>query len=148
MRSVYNYEIEKLNVMGNDTHVVAYTTDTILLGNLESKKISEIPWQGTGSEKFYFNNPHCCTVFNAGELTLVEYGVNDILGTVRTEHMSSHLLSLRVNDRPVEGEPGRRRIAYLVDLKTISVVDFTDGSNIATITHDARVDWLELNETA
>ena len=27
-------------------------------------------------------------IFNAGELTLVEYGVNDILGSVRTEHMS------------------------------------------------------------
>lgn len=145
---MYNYEIEKLNVMGNDTHVVAHTTDTILLGSLESKKISEIPWQGSGNEKFFFNNPFCCTIFNAGELTLVEYGVNDILGTVRTEHVNSHLLSLRVNDRQLEGEAGRRRIAYLVDLKTVSVVDFSDGATIATIAHDARIDWLELNETA
>lgn len=31
-------------------------------------------------------------VFNAGELTLVEYGKNDILGTVRTEFMNPHLI--------------------------------------------------------
>lgn len=31
-------------------------------------------------------------VFNAGELCLVEYGVNDILGSVRTEFMNPHLI--------------------------------------------------------
>lgn len=33
-----------------------------------------------------------CMIFNAGELTLVEYGKNDILGTVRTEFMNPHLI--------------------------------------------------------
>lgn len=33
-----------------------------------------------------------CMIFNAGELTLVEYGMNDILGTVRTEFMNPHLI--------------------------------------------------------
>lgn len=33
-----------------------------------------------------------CMVFNAGELTLVEYGSNDILGSVRTEFMNPHLV--------------------------------------------------------
>lgn len=31
-------------------------------------------------------------VFNAGELALVEYGSNDILGSVRTEFMNPHLI--------------------------------------------------------
>lgn len=31
-------------------------------------------------------------IFNAGELSLVEYGSNDILGSVRTEFMSPHLV--------------------------------------------------------
>ena len=30
-------------------------------------------------------------VFNAGELSLIEYGINEILGTVRTEFMNPHL---------------------------------------------------------
>lgn len=31
-------------------------------------------------------------IFNAGELTLVEYGDHDPLGSVRTEHMNPHQL--------------------------------------------------------
>lgn len=31
-------------------------------------------------------------IFNAGELTLVEYGSNEILGSVRTEFMNPHLI--------------------------------------------------------
>jgi len=36
-------------------------------------------------------------VFNAGELTLIEYGNNEPLGTIRTEHMKSRLISARLN---------------------------------------------------
>lgn len=31
-------------------------------------------------------------IFNAGELALVEYGSNEILGSVRTEFMNPHLI--------------------------------------------------------
>ena len=31
-------------------------------------------------------------IFNAGELSLVEYGENEILGSVRTEFMNPHLI--------------------------------------------------------
>jgi intraflagellar transport protein 172 len=37
-------------------------------------------------------------VFNSGELTLVEYGRNEILGSLRTEHTSSHLISVRLSE--------------------------------------------------
>lgn len=36
-------------------------------------------------------------IFNAGELTLVEYGNNEPLGTCRTEHMKSNLISARLS---------------------------------------------------
>ena len=39
-------------------------------------------------------------IYCAGELTLVEYGKNEILGTCRTEHMRSAVLSVRINERP------------------------------------------------
>ena len=35
-----------------------------------------------------------CMIFNAGELSLVEYGENEILGMVRTEFMNPHLIRL------------------------------------------------------
>ena len=31
-------------------------------------------------------------IFNAGELTLIEYGANEVLATVRTEFMNPHLI--------------------------------------------------------
>lgn len=33
-------------------------------------------------------------IFNAGELSLVEYSNNEILGSVRTEFMNPHLIRL------------------------------------------------------
>lgn len=71
-------------------------TETFLGKNL----LSEIPWPASGgNEKFYFENDNVCLIFNAGELSLVEYGKNDILGSVRTEFMNPHLISVRINDR-------------------------------------------------
>jgi len=68
---------------------VAHTPTTLLLGDMETSYLSEIPWhRGGGKEKFDFNNPGVCMVFLAGELTLIEYGHNEILGTCRTEHLS------------------------------------------------------------
>jgi intraflagellar transport protein 172 len=52
-------------------------------------------------------------VFNAGELTLIEYGQNEPLGTCRTEHMKSQLISARLN---YIREKGIKMIAYLLDL--------------------------------
>ena len=38
-----------------------------------------------------------CMVYSSGELTLVQYGQNEVLGVCRTEHMSSYLISVRIN---------------------------------------------------
>ena len=38
-----------------------------------------------------------CLVYSSGELTLVQYGQNEVLGVCRTEHMSSYLISVRIN---------------------------------------------------
>lgn len=59
----------------------------------------QILWADTGgNEKFYFENENVGMIFNAGELTLVEYGINDILGSVRTEVMNPHLIRLIMNN--------------------------------------------------
>ena len=60
-------------------------------------------------------------IFNAGELTLVEYGENEILGCVRTEFMNPHLISVRLNERKQRGNEKNKKIAYLMDLKTIAI---------------------------
>ncbi|XP_053107178.1 intraflagellar transport protein 172 homolog isoform X2 [Hemicordylus capensis] len=148
LKSHYGYEIDEVKILGKERYLVAHTSDTLLLGDLGSTKLSEVAWQGSGgNEKFFFENENVCMIFNAGELTLVEYGSNEILGSVRTEFMNPHLISVRINERRQRGTEENKRLAYLVDIKTIAAVDLVGCYNIGTISHDSKIDWLELNET-
>lgn len=148
LKSQYGYEIDEVKVMGKDQYLVAHTSDTLLLGDLVSNKLSEVAWQGSGgNEKFFFENETVCMIFNAGELALVEYGSNEILGSVRTEFMNPHLISVRLNERRQRGVEDNKKLAYLIDIKTIAIVDLVGGYNLGTISHDSKIDWLELNET-
>ncbi|XP_016326231.1 intraflagellar transport protein 172 homolog [Sinocyclocheilus anshuiensis] len=148
LKSQYGYEIDEVKVMGKDQYLVAHTSDTLLLGDLVSNKLSEVAWQGSGgNEKFFFENETVCMIFNAGELALVEYGSNEILGSVRTEFMNPHLISVRLNERRQRAVEDNRKLAYLIDIKTIAIVDLVGGYNLGTISHDSKIDWLELNET-
>ncbi|KAG7460913.1 hypothetical protein MATL_G00203920 [Megalops atlanticus] len=148
LKSHYGYEIDEVKIMGKDRYLVAHTSHTLLLGDLGSNKLSEVAWQGSGgNEKFFFENETVCMIFNAGELTLVEYGNNEILGSVRTEFMNPHLISVRLNERKQRGVEDNKKLAYLIDIKTIAVVDLAVGYNLGTVSHDSKIDWLELNET-
>ncbi|NXE00970.1 IF172 protein, partial [Chaetorhynchus papuensis] len=148
LKSQYGYEIDEVKILGKDRYLVAHTSDTLLLGDVSSNRLSEVAWQGSGgNEKFFFDNENVCMIFNAGELTLVEYGSNDILGSVRTEFVNPHLVSVRINERQQRGVDENKRLAYLIDIKTIATVDLVGGYNAGTISHDSKIDWLELNET-
>lgn len=52
----------------------------------------EVPIGTSHSVTVLSTLPQVCMIFNAGELTLVEYGSNDTLGSVRTEFMNPHLI--------------------------------------------------------
>lgn len=148
LKSYYGYEIEEVKIMGRDRYLVAHTSDTLLLGDILRNKLSEVPWPGSGgNEKFFFENETVCMIFNAGELSLVEYSSNEILGSVRTEFMNPHLISVRLNERKQRGVEDNKKLAYLIDIKTIAIVDLAGGYNLGTISHDSKIDWLELNET-
>ena len=175
MVSGHDYEITKVNVY-SDRYLVATTQWTIIVGDLGDKKkpISEvlekvflipdfqIEWQSTGHEKYVFDNPGVCMICNAGEISLVEYGNQTPLGLIRTEHTSAHLLSVRVHQKKPEDvqtdedgntqamttAPPTKKIAYLVDLQTINIFDLVNGAVVATVNHDSKIDWLELNHRA
>lgn len=155
LRSQYGREITKTNIY-QGRYVVAHTSDTILLGDLETLKLSEIAWQGGSNEKFIFDNAAACIIFAAGEATIVEYGIDDILGSVRTSYVSSHVISLRINERvmrPTASGPvntnavENKKVAYLLDAQTICVRDLVTQS-VVQIPHDSKIDWLELNARA
>ncbi|CAG0880914.1 unnamed protein product [Cyprideis torosa] len=148
LKSQYGYEIEEVKIMGQERFVMARTPETLLLGDLQKNLLSEVNWKNTGgNEKLYFDNDNVCMIFNAGELSLVEYGSNEILGSVRTEFMNPHLISVRINERKERGTEENKKMAYLLDLKTIRVVDLLYGVSVAEVTHESKIDWLELNET-
>ena len=58
-----------------------------------------------------------------GELSLVEYGSNEILGSIRTELMNPHLVSVRLNERQHSNKrfEQNKKMAYLIDPKTICI---------------------------
>ncbi|KAL0485003.1 intraflagellar transport protein 172 [Acrasis kona] len=159
LKSLFEEEILKVNV-ARDQFLVGHTPKTLLLGDLESCKLSEIPWNGSGEEKFFFDNPRVCMVFNAGEISLIEYGINDIIGSFRTEHVSTHLISARISDispflqKEAMKDPNLqvmshdKKVAFLIDSHTINILDLMSSFPIAKINHDAKIDWLELNVRA
>lgn len=72
----------------------------------------------------------------------MEYGNNEPLGTCRTEQMKANLISARVSEK------GSKVIAYLLDLQTIAINDLQNSTTLCQITHDSKIDYLELNANA
>ncbi|CAG9768133.1 unnamed protein product [Ceutorhynchus assimilis] len=146
LRSQHGGEIDDVKIMGKDSYLVAKTRETLLVADLKRNLLSEVPWNNPEqNEKFYFENSNVCLVFNAGELTLIEYGNNSLLCSVRTEFANPHLMSVRLNERNQQID--NKKLAYLLDLKTILIMDLVVGIALCQIGHDSKIDWLELNET-
>ena len=149
VESNFKLKINKVDVF-EDRYIVARTTDTLLLGNFDTLAISEVQWIGSGTETFHFDNPAVCMIFNAGELTLVEYGKNDILGRCRTDYMSPHLISVRLEESMSGGSSSSQRspmksVAFLIDKTTVRITDLVTSFAAATVHHEATVDWLGLS---
>eukprot|EP00698_Gefionella_okellyi_P025059 TRINITY_DN9055_c0_g1_i1.p1 TRINITY_DN9055_c0_g1~~TRINITY_DN9055_c0_g1_i1.p1 ORF type:complete len:1722 (-),score=456.28 TRINITY_DN9055_c0_g1_i1:33-5198(-) len=145
LQSHLRQEISRISIY-RDRYLVAFTPETLMVADLVPCKLSEVQWRSQGEEKFFFDNPNVCMVFNAGELSLIEYGENEILGSCRTEHMSTHLVSVRLNER--KNDVDNKKIAYLMDVHTIAVSDLASGITMATINHDSKIDFVELNGRA
>ena len=56
LKSHFGYEITKIDIY-DDQFLVAQTPETLLMGDLETCKLSEVPWNGSGKEKYFFDNP-------------------------------------------------------------------------------------------
>ena len=147
LRSQYGYEIGEVKILGNDAYVVAYTSDTLIVGYIAKNRMSEIAWRGGGQDKFCFDHDRACLISSGGELTVVEYGLNEALAAVRTEFAQPNLVSLRINERRQMSVGDNKKLAYLIDLKTAAVVDLVSGTPLGQIFHDTKIDWLDLNET-
>ena len=140
-------EITKINIY-LDNYVVMFTKESLIVGDLNLEKHSEIQWKKTGQEKFDFSNYNVCMVYNTEGLALIEYGSNEILGYCPTDYIHSNLISCRLNYNTIQlgKTQALKIIAYLLDLNTICIQDMVAQQNIVTINHDSKVDFLELNK--
>lgn len=82
--------------------------------------------------------PQVCLIFNAGELNLVEYGLNELLGSVRTEFVNPHLISVRVNEHRQCGQQSKR-LAYLIDLHTICISELRERTCVKLLFHHCHL---------
>uniref|UniRef100_A0A0N4ZD27 WD_REPEATS_REGION domain-containing protein n=1 Tax=Parastrongyloides trichosuri TaxID=131310 RepID=A0A0N4ZD27_PARTI len=148
IKSNKGYNIRDIRIMGRtNKFLVAYTTNSLILSNMEKEATSEIVWNSAGNEKFIMESDNCCMIVNAGEISIVEYGIDEVIGWIRTEIINPHLISIRLNERISKAYGETKRIAYLVDYNNIYVMDLLSNTQIAHINHPTHIDWLELNET-
>jgi len=42
LKSFYGYEIDEVRIQGNDRYIVAHSSDTLILGDLQTTKLSEV----------------------------------------------------------------------------------------------------------
>lgn len=96
--SIFNtsYDIQEVKII-KESYTVIWTTNTLIMGSLtDSKQRSEIEWIGLTTQgiKFSFDYENVALISAIGELFLVELGQNKILGSVRTDFVSPHLIRL------------------------------------------------------
>lgn len=131
-----------------DRYVVARTTQSFLLGDTVSGKVSELgaslaEGEPKINEKFVFIDDVAVLVWNTGELTVVEFGKPQPLASISTQYASPYLLSLRFGAKIGRGDA--KVLAYLVDSKTVKIVDCETLIAVGTVQIANKIDWLELN---
>lgn len=134
-------EIAKIDIL-KDRYIIAETSNTLILGDIINNKSSEVEWLGSGNEKFEFTDRNLCWISNAGEISVVEFGVDEILGNFRTEYVSKGLISAVMKQ---SRENTKKFIAYLLDLHTICILNLQTRITEATIDHDCTVLSLSFN---
>ena len=144
--SVRGYEIAKVNIL-KDRYVIGHTNYTLVIGDIHTNKSSEFEWRGGGNEKFDMKNQNLCMIFNAGEVSVIEFGNNEILGTFRTEYVSPNLISAKIKYTN-KGKNSKKVIAYMLDIQTISILDLSSKTTLTNIDHDSKITHLELNANA
>ncbi len=59
LKSRFEHEVDRINVY-QDRFLVANTAHTLMLGDMETCRLSEVSWEMTGTEKYHFDNPQVC----------------------------------------------------------------------------------------
>ncbi|KAH0786748.1 selective LIM binding factor [Histomonas meleagridis] len=143
-----DYRILSTNFYQN-RYIVSRTTNSFLFGDIFSLKTSELQTslcdrEQKITEKFIFIDDIAILVWNLGELTIIEFGKQNPLASITTQYANNYLLSLRFNVQ-IGRNNNSKILAYLIDSKTIRIINIETLMTIDTVQIPFKIDWLELN---
>lgn len=97
---MFGYDIQKVDVY-QERFIVARTQGTLMLGDLESCKLSEIPWESDLTERFFFDSDKVKPAVLIQHTVLIQQSLRGVmLCLVPSQHcahdraMHSHLPQL------------------------------------------------------
>lgn len=73
----------------------------------------------------------------------LKYGCKEVTASIKTEFISSSILSIRINENVNETE-AVKFVAYLIDKETVCIKDLVTSTSIV-LPHSYEIDFLELN---
>lgn len=136
-------EITKVEVQNNN-FITINTESSLIVGDLSTQKWSEVPWNSNGNEKFDFNNVNTCLVYVSGEIAVIEFGNNEIVGYFRTEYCHPNLISAKISSKSNDNQ---KLIAFLVDPLSIYIQNLDSGAIMVNFVNDSSIEFLEFNKS-
>ena len=143
IKSNLSPEILKVNIQ-EDNYIIINTEHSLIVGDLSLQKFSEVPFNSTGTEKFDFNNYNSCLVYSTGEIAVIEYGNNEIIGYFKTDYTHQNLISAKISSKKNQNI---KLIAYLIDPLTIYIQDLNTQNIILNFSNDSNIEYLEFNKS-
>ena len=143
IKSNLSPEILKVNIQ-EENYIIINTEHSLIVGDLSLQKFSEVPFNSTGTEKFDFNNYNSCLVYSTGEIAVIEYGNNEIIGYFKTDYTHQNLISAKISSKKNQNI---KIIAYLIDPLTIYVQDLNTQNIILNYSNDSNIEYLEFNKS-
>ena len=143
IKSNLSPEILKVNIQ-DENYIIINTEHSLIVGDLSLQKFSEVPFNSTGTEKFDFNNYNSCLVYSTGEIAVIEYGNNEIIGYFKTDYTHQNLISAKISSKKNQNI---KIIAYLIDPLTIYVQDLNTQNIILNFSNDSNIEYLEFNKS-
>ena len=124
---------------------MARTSQSLLVADTQTQKSSEVLWEFSEEEEFNFDNKGLALIKNRDEISAVQLGLDEILGSIRTDFYHKKLLSGRIHH--VSNDKTAKLLCYLLDTQTACVLDLNSKMNVCLVEHDSMITGLQLDPT-
>lgn len=159
LRMNITVEVDKISIQ-KDNFVIVATKQSLIIGNINLSNHCEIKWELSGNEIFDFSsdfNDPFFYIFHLDSVNIIEYSENGIIGNYKTSHLSRDLLNVKFsrqlhtmnimsnNNNISKSKYDLKFFVYLIDSKTISIINLVTEKVIMIYNHSENISKLELN---